>query len=161
MTGAFYLMTTESSAGTWYMLMVRKTHFCISCGGDLTRRLEVLKSTVKTYRTEQRLLDGLSELDGGGKVSPATFEQREDYFREHGEDYEDLVHSIVMEALSEAREEAKAHNPLTRARTRLQKAGGVKTITETQEVSPAVEATTTQDSPKILRKPRVFNHKRK
>ena len=161
MTGAFYLMTNHSSSGTWYMLMVRKTHFCISCGGDLQRRLEVLKSTVKRYRTEQRLLDGLSELDGGGKVSPATFEQREEYYQEYGKDYEDLVHSIVMEALSEAREEDKANNPLARARTRLQKAGGVKTLVKTQEVSPRLDSTPKEVSPTFLRKPRVFNHKRK
>ena len=159
MTEAFYLMTTESSAGTWYMLMVRKTHFCISCGSDLQRRLEVLKSTVKTYRTEQRLLDALSQLDCGGKVSPATFEQREEYYREHGEDYKDLVKSTVLEALAMAREEDKVNSPLNKTKARLQKAGGVKTITDTIEESPAVEQTTTQDSPKILRKPRVFNRK--
>lgn len=159
MTGALYLTATESHGGTWYMLMTRRTHFCISCGSDLDTRLRVLKSLVKDYRTEQRLLDSLERLDCGGRVSPATFEQREEYFREHGGDYEDLVHSIVMEALAEAREEDKANNPLRKAKARLQKAGGTKTIVKSQEVSPRVDTTPTQDSPKILRKPRVFNRK--
>lgn len=159
MTGAFYLTATESHGGTWYMLMARKTHFCISCGGDLDTRLRALKSCVKDYRTEQRLLDSLERLDCGGRVSPATFEQREEYFREHGEDYEDLVHSIVMEALAEAREEDKAKNPLRKAKARLQKAGGAKTIVKSQEVSPKIDPVPQEDSPKILRKPRVFNRK--
>ena len=156
MTGAFYLTATESYGGTWYMLITRRTHFCISCGGDLEKIKRVLKSCVKDYRTEERLLDSLSRLDCGGRVSPATFEQREEYFREHGEDYEDLVHSIVMEALAEAREEDKANNPLRKAKARLQKAGGTKTIVKSQEVSPRVDKT---PAPTILRKPRVFNRK--
>ena len=159
MTEALYITATESYGGTWYMLMARKTHFCISCGGDLQRRLEVLKSCVKDYRTEQRLLAALERLDCGGRVSPATFEQREDYYRKHYQDYEDLVHSVVEEALREAREEDKANNPLRKTKARLQKAGGAKTIEKTQEVSPRVVETPTQDSPKILRKPRVFNRK--
>ena len=160
MTGAFYLMTNHSSTGEWYMLMVRKTHFCISCGGDLDKRLQVLKSTVKDYRTEQRLLAALERLDCGGKVSPATFEQREEYYQAHGEDYEDLVKSIVLEALAEARQEDKANNPLARARNRLQKAGGIKTPNEkTQEVKPVEVRAAQQAYPKLLRKPRVFNHR--
>jgi hypothetical protein len=159
MTGAFYLMTPPNSCGEWYMLMVRKTHFCISCGGDLQRRLEVLKSTVKDYRTEQRLLDALERLDCGGRVSPATFEQREEYFQEHSEDYEDLVKSIVLEALAEAREEDKANSPLRKAKARLQKAGGAKTSTKTQEVKPIEVRAAQQVPPTILRKPRVFNRK--
>lgn len=159
MTSAFYITHTDSIGGDWYMLMARKTHFCISCGGDLNKRLEVLKDCVKRHRTEQRLLDSLSRLDCGGKVSPATFEQREEYFREKGEDFKDLVESVVLEALKEAREEDKANNPLTKARTRLQKAGGVKTIAKAQEVSPAIDTATKKDSPKLLRKPRVFNRK--
>ena len=159
MTGAFYLMTTESSSGTWYMLMVRKTHFCLSCGSDLDTRLRCLKSTVKDFRTEQRMLEGLDRLDCGGRVSPATFEQREAYFHEHGKDYEDLVHSVVLEALKEALEEDKANSPLRKAKARLQKAGGTKTIVKSQEESPRVDSSPSQDSPKILRKPRVFNRK--
>ena len=156
MMDALYLTATESYGGTWYMLLTRKTHFCISCGSDLDVRLRVLKDYVKRYRTEQRLLDSLERLDCGGKVSPATFEQREDYFREHGEDYKDLVQTTVLEALAEARAEDKANNPLRKAKARLQKAGGTKTIVKSQEASPCVDET---HVPKILRKPRVFNRK--
>ena len=170
MTNAFYLTANETVGGMWYMLMVRKTHFCISCGSDLDIRLRTLKSCVKEHRTEQRLLDSLSRLDCGGKVSPATFSQREDYYLAHKEDYEDLVESIVLEALAEARAEDKANSPLHKTRTRIKKAGGVKTITKSQEVSPKAvptPATPVKDSTKesgkttttILKKPRLFKRK--
>lgn len=159
MTSAFYITATESYGGTWYMLMTRKTHFCISCGGDLNKRLEVLKDCAKKYRTEQRLLDSLSRLDCGGRVSPATFEQREEYFREHGEDYEDLVHSIVREALAEALAEERANSPLTKTKNRLRKAGVVKS-TASRELSPPLDPTPAEkDFPKITRRPKVFNRK--
>lgn len=159
MTSAFYLNAKESYGSIWYQLLVHKTHFCISCGTDLTIIKEVLKSYVKDYRTEQRLLDALERLDCGGRVSPATFEQREKDFHEHGKDYEDLVHSIVMEAFAEAREEEKANSPLRKAKARLTKAGGVKTI-ETKPVEETTPPQTTKDSPKFLRKkPVVFKRK--
>lgn len=154
MTSAFYLTATESYGGLWYQLIVRRTHFCISCGTNFDKIREVLKSYVKDYRTEQRLLDALDRLDCGGRVSPATFRQREDYFHEHQEDYEDLVHSTVLEALAEAREEDKANNPLRKTKTRLQRAGGIKTIQKTIEVTPQEDYT-----PTILRRPRVFNRR--
>ena len=160
MTEAFYLTATSSLSGTWYMLLIRRTHFCISCGTDLDKILQVLKSYVKDYRNEQRLLTAMDNLDYGGRVSPATFEQREEYYKEHGEDYEDLVESTVLEALAEAREEDKANNPLRKARNRLQKAGGIKTPpVKTQEVKPIEVRSAQQAYPKLLRKPKVFNRK--
>lgn len=167
MTGAFYLTATETVGGMWYMLMVRKTHFCLSCGGDLETRLRTLKSCVKEHRTEQRLLDAMSRLDCGGRVSPATFDQREKDFLAHGEDYKNLVESIVLEALAEAREEDKKNNPLRKTTSRLKKAGGLKTINKSPEVSPKEDSSPAKDLHKdyttpattILRKPRLFKRK--
>lgn len=159
MLNTFYLMTSDEHERPWYMLIVRDTHFCVSCGSDLEKTMRLLKDYVKTYRTKERLLHALSGLDCKGKVSTPTFAQREEYFRAHGEDYKDLIHKVVREAMSEAREEDKANSPLNKARTRLKKAGGVKTIQKTIEESPKAETTPQKDSPKILRKPRVFKHK--
>ena len=159
MTSAFYLTAKESYDSIWYQLIVRRTHFCISCGTNLTRILEVLKSYVKDYRTEQRLLDRLERLDCGGRVSPATFEQREDYYREHSDDYKDLVDSVVTKSLKEALEEDRINSPLNKTRNRLKKAGGIKTIVRCIEDTPKAEVPAQKDSPKILGKPRVFNRK--
>ena len=85
MTGTFYIAHSPTVGGTWYMLCVRDTHFCISCGSDLERILKSLSKCVKRVRYKERLLRELSGLDCGGTVSPATFEQREEWYRLHGE----------------------------------------------------------------------------
>ena len=112
MTGTYYIAHSPTIGGTWYMLLVRDTHFCISCGSDLEKIVQCLKRSVKRNRRKERLLRELSGLECGGRVSPATFAQREEWYRAHGEDYADLVHSTVMEALQEAREEDKRNSPL-------------------------------------------------
>ena len=160
MTEAFYLTATPTVGGTWYKLMTTRTHFCISCGSDLDTRLRVLKDCVKRHRTEERLLESLSKLDCGGKVSPATFKQCEDYYQKHGKDYEDLVKSIVLEGLREAREEDKANNPFRKTTSRLKKAGRTMPPRKTVEEKPKEVSTPAKDSTVILRKkPRVFNRK--
>ena len=141
------------------MLLVRDTHFCISCGSDLEKIVQCLKRSVKRNRRKERLLRELSGLECGGRVSPATFAQREEWYRAHGEDYADLVHSTVVEALREAREEDKENSPLRKTAIRLKKAGGVKTIENCIKETTKEDYSTLQDSPKILRKPRVFKHK--
>ena len=124
------------------MLVVKDLHFCICCGSDLDNILKSLKKCVKRTRRKEVLLRELRGLECGGKVSPATFEQREEWYRQHGEDYADLVHSTVVEALHEAKE-----------------VGRIKALAKTIEEQPKEDSTPTQDSPKILRKPRVFNRK--
>jgi len=159
MTGAYYIHHSPTIGGTWYMLCVRETHFCISCGSDLERTLDNLKKSVKRHRRPERLMKALSGLECGGKVSPATFEQREEWYRLHGEDYKDLVHSTVLEALQEAREEDKANSPLRKTTNRKKKVGWIQAAAETIEEHTQVDSTPAKDSPKILRKPRVFNRK--
>ena len=159
MTNTFYISHSPTVGGTWYMLIVRDTHFCICCGSDLDRILKSLKKCVKRVRTKERLLRELSGLDCGGTVSPATFEQREEWYRQHGNDYARLVHSTVLEALYEMKEEDKANSPLRKTTNRLKRVGVMQVAAETIKDSTQKDYTTPQDSPKILRKPRVFNHK--
>lgn len=159
MFDTFYIAHSETLGGTWYMLIVKDTHFCISCGSDLDRIVESLRRCVKRHKSKERLLRSLRGLDDGGRVSPATYEQREKWFQSHGEDYADLVHSTVVEALREVREEEKKNSPLRKTTIRLKKAGGVKTIENCIKETTKEDYSTPQDSPKILRKPRVFRHK--
>lgn len=160
MTNTYYIAHYETVGGTWYMLLVKDTHFCISCGSDLDRILICLRRNVKRNRTRERLLRELSGLDCGGKVSPATFEQREKWYMEHREDYADLVHSTIEEALREAREEDKVNSPLRKTTSRLKKAGRIMPLTKTIEETLVEDSTPAKDSPQFLRKkPKVFNRK--
>ena len=159
MFDTFYIAHNETLGGTWYMLIVKDTHFCISCGSDLDRIVESLRRCVKRHKSKERLLRSLRGLDDGGRVSPATYEQREKWFQSHGEDYADLVHSTVVEALREAREEEKKNSPLRKTTIRLKKAGKISLLSTANKVEEKVDSSPAQDSPKILRKPRVFKHK--
>lgn len=159
MTDTFYIHHSPTIGGTWYMLVVKDLHFCICCGSDLDNILKSLKKCVKRTRRKEVLLRELRGLECGGKVSPATFEQREEWYRQHGEDYADLVHSTVVEALHEAKEEDKANSPLRKTTNRLKKVGRIKALAKTIEEQPKEDSTPAKDSPKILRKPRVFNRK--
>lgn len=156
MTNTFYIAEYENTGKPWYQLLVRDTHFCISCGSDLDKILTVLKDYVKTYRTKDKLLRILSGLECQGKVSPATFSQREDYYLAHGEDYADLVDRVVHESMREAREEDKANSPLKKTKARLKKAGCNKSTEKTIEVTPKEDSSPAQESRTILRKPKVF-----
>ena len=159
MTNAYYIEYKNTSSGIWYKLIVRDTHYCISCGNDLEKILECLKKSVKRNRRKERLLRELRGLESGGRPSPSTYSQREEWYRIHGKDYEDLVHSTVLEALHEAVEEDKENSPLRKTTNRLKKVGKLNSFPRTIEEMPIEDSTTTKDSSKILRKPRVFNRK--
>ena len=160
MTTAYYITYTKHTVGgDWYMLMVRDTHFCIACGSDLGKILTSLRRSVKRNKTKARLMRELSGLDCQGKVSPATYSQREEYYRNHGKDYEDLVLSVVQEALREVREEEKTNSPLRKTTSRLKRSRMVSPIKRTTVETIKKDIPPAQDSPKILRKPWVFKHK--
>lgn len=158
MTKTFYIAHHDTAGGDWYMLIVRDTHFCLSCGGDLERLLKSLKRCVKRTKTKERLMRELSGLECEGKVSPTTFDQREQWYRLHGEDYADLVHFTVLEALKEVREEEKENSPLRKTTKRLQKVGRLSPL-PTEERTTESTPTPQEDSLRLLKKPKVFNRK--
>lgn len=158
MKDTFYLIVKHEYERPWYMLVVRDTHFCISCGSNLDKIREVLKSCIKRDRTRERLLDSLSKLDCCGKVSPATFAQREDYYQNHGKDYDHLIRPVIEESVKEVQEEIRANKPINKVKARMAKVGNSGFVTKSSVVPPAPK--TQQEVGKIIpRKPRLFKHK--
>lgn len=157
MLDTFYIVGKNTPvSGMWYKLLLKDSHFCISCGGDLDKILQVLKTYVKRYRTKDKLLKALSKLDYN-KVSPATFTQAEKEFKSSGDYYNDLVTDTVEQALRELREEDKANSPLKKAKRRLGKAGINKSTSPAEKVEVAEKTITT---PKVLAKrPVVIRNK--
>lgn len=153
MTNTFYIVSTEQVGGTWYNLCIKDSHYCISCGHDLDKIVLSLKNLVKRMRTKERLVKSLSRLEDHGKVSPATLQQRKDYYMTHSGDYADLVHSAVVDAIKESRIEDLERSPLRKTTKRLKKVGKIKTPEKIIEETP-------KDHPKFLTgKPKVFNRK--
>lgn len=157
MTNTFYIISKEQFGGTmWYQLCLRDNHYCLACGGDLDTILRTIKTYVKRHRTVERLYRALNKMESGFSVSPSVYSLREDYYRVHGEDYDDLVLSAVASAIYEAKEEDKVNSPLYKTRTRIRKAGGaVVTKVTPVEVTPLVPSTQTL----LRKKPKVFKHK--
>lgn len=116
MKTAFYINYDEKRE--WYMLCIKDTHFCMSCGKDLDFILKKIGEFVKRYKTKERMLRTLSELESKGLVTPKVFQQREDYYKSHGEDFKDLIDSTVDEAIREVREEMRANNPYKKLKKR-------------------------------------------
>lgn len=158
MKDTFYMIVTHEHERPWYMLCVRDTHFCISCGMNLDRIREVLKSCIKRHRTRERLLDDLSKLECCGKVSPATFEQREDYYQKHWEENDHLIRDAIEEAVKEVVEEVRANKPFNKVKARMNKTGSTGLATKSTIVpeTPKIEKTETKV---ISRKPKVYKFK--
>lgn len=157
MLDTFYIVGKNTPvSGMWYKLLLKDTHFCISCGGDLDKILQVLKTYVKRYRTRTKLLSALSKLDYN-KVSPATFAQAEKEFKSCGDYYKDLVTDTVEQALRELREEDKVNSPLNKAKRRLGKGNVAKTTSPVTEEKEVVKTMTTPKT--LVKRPVVIRNK--
>lgn len=150
MFNTFYIIGRED----WYQLIVKDTHYCVACGGNLDKILASLKRLVKRHKTKERLLKDLKKMDygKGGKVSPATFEHREEEYREKGHVYEDLVQQTVEEAFIEMRGEGK--KTMNKVMTRVKKSGGVSPL-----VIPEKEEPPEGKRPVMLGKPKLIKRK--
>lgn len=158
MRDTFYINYDEKR--DWYMLCIKETHFTISSGNDLDKILAVLSDYVKRYRTHDRLMTALSHLESKGVVAPKTFAQREEYFKEHGDDYAKLITRVVDYALKEAREWDKEHSLLAQTKKRLKRSGIKKTIENSKkEVIKTCKGISTERTtpfrPKILPRKRL------
>ena len=104
----FYIVEVRPQ---WYNLIVKDTHYCIACGGDL----EVLKRTIHKYVRKYKLVDrvykALSNTETCGRVPPTVFSQRhKDYLSGRHEVFNDLVRGVVSEALKENRQDTPYHH---------------------------------------------------
>lgn len=102
----------------WYNLIVRGTHYCISCGVDLERIKTTIYNYVRKYKTEERVYKALSRLEDKGKVSPATYDMREAlYLSGVHEVFNDLVRGVVAQALKDNRQDTPYHHAKKKVRT--------------------------------------------
>lgn len=135
MEEVLYIICEEKAPDEyWYNLIYKPTHFCLACGHDLDKILGTISNYVKTYRTKEKFSRAISNLDRGGLVSPATYEVREQYYKDFGDDYSEIISEVVLVANKERREEERLNSPLVKAKSLLKKAGVVKKETPTKKV---------------------------
>lgn len=104
----FYIVEVSPQ---WYNLIVKDTHYCVACSGDLEVLKRTIHSYVRKYKVEDRVYQALSGLESGGNVSPATYARRAHLY-DCGAHlvFEDLVRGVVSEALKENRQDTPYHH---------------------------------------------------
>lgn len=111
----FYIVEVRPQ---WYNLIVKDTHFCIACGGDLEKIKRTIYNYVRKYKIEDRVYSALKDLDCGGKVAPATYEQRrKDYLSGKHLVFNDLIREVVSSAIKDNRHDTPYHHAKKKVKT--------------------------------------------
>lgn len=128
----FYIIEVSPQ---WYNLIVRDTHYCVACGGDLDQLKRTIYSYVRKYKVKDRVYRVLSGLESGGTVSPATFGRRAQLYDSGAHfTFEDLVRGVVSEALKENRQDTPYHHAKKRAVVLVPKKIAASPMPPSQEV---------------------------
>lgn len=143
MENTFYIYyRKETEDRTWYMVLLKSSHFCLSASSDLEALLEGLKKTYKKYRTKGALFRALQEMEYPAKVPESVFNERSAWYAEHGEEFDGLIKSTIEEAREEAREEDIRNSKYNKTKKRLKPllkkdyTTTTETTKEVSEVSP-------------------------
>ena len=113
MTKAFYIVQIRED---WYRLHLTSTHYCIGGGIDLQPLLNTVTRLTKKYRTESRLLKGLSMTEDKGLISEKTKDFYEEDYNSLSQSFEDLVKTTVKKALDEVKFDTPFHRAMKRTR---------------------------------------------
>lgn len=111
----FYIVEVSPQ---WYNLILKDTHYCIACGSDLESMKRTIHHYVRKYKTEDRVYRAISGLSDGGRVSPATYDQRQKVY-DSGKHlvFNDLVRGVVAQALKDNRQDTPYHRTKKKVRT--------------------------------------------
>lgn len=111
----FYIIEVSPQ---WYNLIVKDTHYCIACGGDLEPLKRTIYNYVRKYKTEDRVYRVLSGLSDGGRVPPTTYDHRhKDYISGKHLVFNDLVRGVVAQALKDNRQDTPYNRTKKKVRT--------------------------------------------
>ena len=115
MKDLFYILEVKPQ---WYNLIVKDTHYCIACGGDLEKFKRTIYKYVRKYKIEDRVYSALRGMEDRGKVAPLVFEQRQkDYDSGKHIVFNDLIRGVVEEALKDNRKDTPYHHAKKKVRT--------------------------------------------
>lgn len=110
----FYIIQVRED---WYRLHIKDTHYCLGATHNLSALLETVKRLVKKYRTKDRLLKALSQMEDEGHVNEKTFEVYSTQYEALHRYFDELVKTTVKEAL----EEVKQNSTFNTVRRKLKK----------------------------------------
>ena len=107
MKDLFYIVEVRPQ---WYNLLLKDTHYCITCGSDLEAMKKVVYDYVRKFKTPDKVYRLVSGFSDHGLISPATFEKREEDFgdgRHHS--FISMIHEVVERAIKDNRFDTPYH----------------------------------------------------
>ena len=111
----FYIVEVRPQ---WYNLILKDTHFCIGCGGDIDTLKRTIYNYVRKYKTEDRVYRAIKGLECSGKVAPTVYDKRcEDYLSGKHIVFNDLVRGVVVQAIKDNRQDTPYHHAKKKVRT--------------------------------------------
>lgn len=115
MHGLFYIIEVSPQ---WYNLILKDTHYCVACGGDLEVFKRTIYKYVRKYKVEDRVYKALKDTESGGRVPPTVYEQRrKDYLSGKHIVFNDLIRGVVSQALKDNRQDTPYHHAKKKVRT--------------------------------------------
>lgn len=98
MFGSFVIVETSYH---WFQLLVIPTLFCISCGSDVNVFFRLIRKYTLRYKTKDRMLKALSQLDCGGiQKSAVEFENSKARIQK-GVLFAEEIEAVIEEAMED------------------------------------------------------------
>lgn len=123
----------------WYLLCVRETLYCISCGS-----LESIKRSIKTiknrYHTAYGLSEALHSMSERAKCNDSTFSVRKSIYDAQKGKYDFILNEVLETVYERVREKRKVRIPvLAKKNTTVEKVTAVINEPSVKEKKPSIK----------------------
>ena len=123
----------------WYLLCVRETLYCISCGS-----LESIKQSIKTiknrYHTAYGLSEALHNMSERAKCNDFTFSTRKAVYDAQKGKYDFILNEVLETVYEKVREKRKVRIPvLAKKKTTVEKVTAVVEEPSVKEKKPSIK----------------------
>lgn len=123
----------------WYLLCVRETLYCISCGS-----LESIKRSIKTiknrYHTAYGLSEALHNMSERAKCNDFTFSTRKSIYDAQKGKYDHILNEVLETVYEKVREKRKVRIPvLAKKKTHVEKVTAVVNEPSVKEKKPSIK----------------------
>ena len=123
----------------WYLLCVRETLYCISCGS-----LESIRRYIKTiknrYHTAYGLSEALHNMSERAKCNGFTFSARKSIYDAQNGKYDFILNEVLETVYEKVREKRKVRIPvLAKKKTPVEKVTAVVNEPSVKEKKPSIK----------------------
>lgn len=128
----------------WYLLCVRSTMYCISCGS-----LDTVKGAIrlirKRYRTSFQLNEAIENLSEKSRPNPMVYASYKALYNEQQGKYDAILEEVLEEEYEKVREKRKMRKPIMKSKGKVE-------YKKPQVLTPPVKKATGCKKPTVVRK---------